>query len=149
MVATSVASSSSLRCLVTAWRVMSRCMQSSESVCPLLARSRSSSKRRSGAASALKTLSTSAPIGENNRQLFGCMSSVGENYRFVYRFLGETPAAIRHALNFRLSGSEGAVTILNHFHAFFPEEANLIFPGERLYWVFTGSGFNLKSLRKL
>jgi hypothetical protein len=69
-----VASSNSLRCFVTACRVMSRCWQSCPSVCPLSARSRSSNSRRSGAASALNTVSTSAPIAFHIRQSIGCMS---------------------------------------------------------------------------
>ncbi len=48
------------RCLVTACRVMARCAQSSPSVWPFSARSRSSSWRRLGSASALNTSSMTA-----------------------------------------------------------------------------------------
>src|SRR5688572_7328150 len=57
--ATRLASSSSCRCCVTAWRVMSMCSQSAVNVWPFSRRSRSSSRLRVGSASALKTLSMS------------------------------------------------------------------------------------------
>ena len=57
---TRFALSSHLRCLVTAWRVMARCLHNSRKVCPLLSCNRSSNCRRLGSARALKTSSTAS-----------------------------------------------------------------------------------------
>src|SRR5690348_6704392 len=72
-IATRFAASSKPRCCVTAWRVMSRCSQSSPSLWPLEAYRRSSRRRRLASASALNTLSMSC-MG-NDMQVNTCMST--------------------------------------------------------------------------